>query len=94
MSYPEQHEKEIAKQVQLQKIRRGTRESCSMKDHKKKRYLKLIWAWFIKIEEQAEKKTREKDTKPRIDSQRATLFGCEINVRYAKQHDREVFPRI
>lgn len=42
MSYPEQHEKEIAKQVQLQKIRRGTRESCSMKDHKKKRYLELI----------------------------------------------------
>ena len=47
MSYPEQHEKEIAKQVQLQK----------MKDHKKERYLKLTWAWFIKIEEQAEKKT-------------------------------------
>ena len=47
MSYPEQHEKEIAKQAQLQK----------MKDHKKKRYLKLTWAWFIEIEEQAEKKT-------------------------------------
>lgn len=84
MSYPEQHEKEIAKQVQLQK----------MNDHKKERYLKLTWAWFIKIEEQAEKKPREKDTKPRIDSQQATLFGCEINVRHARQHDREVFPRI
>ena len=50
MSYPEQHEKEIAKQVQLQK----------MKDHKKERYLKLTWAWFIKIEEQAEKKNHVK----------------------------------
>lgn len=57
MSYPEQHEKEIAKQVQLQKIRRGTRESCSMKDHKKKKIFKANITWFIKIEEQAEKKT-------------------------------------
>lgn len=40
-----------------------------MKDYKKKRYLKLIWVWFIKIEEQVEKKLCEKDMKLCIDLQ-------------------------